>query len=165
MTDNLLLAQSYDVSGEGSETIDVDTAKYSRIRVIAYAQSGTQTKVKVVVRVTNSKDSETLGELEPFYVESDGRTSTPVYEIPGPHLQFVVQRIPNEPDIATGVFSVFGDVGIMIKPSTNPGAPTAGASFMGQLYVDRDGALYFCVKSGTPGTWKTVKLDDISTKK
>ena len=68
MTDNLLLAQSYDVSGVGFETIDVDTAKYSRIRVIAYAQSGTQARVKVVVRVTTVKDGGTLGELEPFYV-------------------------------------------------------------------------------------------------
>jgi hypothetical protein len=164
MTDNLVLAQGYDVSGGEFETIDVDTAKYSRIRVIAYAQSGTQARVKVVVRVTTVKDGGTLGELEPFYVESDGRTSTPVYEIPGPHLQFILTR-DSEKGPATGVFSVFGDVGIMIKPSANPGAPTAGASSMGQLYVDRDGVLYFCLKSGTPGTWKTVKLDDISTKK
>jgi hypothetical protein len=83
MTDNLLLAQGYDVSGGEFET-DVDTAKYSRIRVIAYAQLGTQARVKVVVRVTTVKDGGMLGELEPFYVESDGRTSTPVYEIPGP---------------------------------------------------------------------------------
>jgi len=34
MTDNLLLAQGYDVSGGEFETIDVDTAKYSRIRVM-----------------------------------------------------------------------------------------------------------------------------------
>jgi hypothetical protein len=66
--------------------------------------------------------------------------------------------------MATGVFSVFGDVGIMIKPPANPGAPTAGASSMRQLYVDRDDVLYFCLKSA-PGTWKTVKPDDISTKK
>jgi hypothetical protein len=165
MTDNLVLAQGYDVSGGGSETIDVDTTKYSRIRVIAYAQSGTQAKVKVVVRVTTVTDGGTLGELEPFYVESDGRTSTPVYEIPGPHLQLIVQKIPNEPGNATGVLSVFGDVGMMIKPSTNPGARTAGTSSMGELYVDSNGVLYFCVKSGTPGMWKTVKLEDISTKK
>jgi len=43
--------------------------------------------------------------------------------------------------MAIGVFSVFGDVGIMIKPSANPGAPTAGASTMRQLYVDRDDVL------------------------
>jgi hypothetical protein len=165
MMENLVLAQGYDVSGGGFETIDVGTAKYSRIRVIAYAQSGTQARVKVVVRVTSSKDGRMLGELEPFYVESDGRTSTPVYEIPGPHLQFIIQRILNEPGVATGVLSVFGDVGIMIKPSTNPGAPTAGVRSMGELYVDTDGVLYFCVNSGTPGTWKTVKLEDISTKK
>ncbi|MGA9153170.1 MAG: hypothetical protein WBZ36_21540 [Candidatus Nitrosopolaris sp.] len=35
MTDNLLLAQHYDVSRGMAETIDVDTAKYSKIRVIA----------------------------------------------------------------------------------------------------------------------------------
>jgi hypothetical protein len=29
---------------------------------------------------------------------------------------------------------------------------------MGELYVDNQGALYFCVASGTPGTWKTVQL-------
>ena len=135
MTDNLVLAQGYDVSGVGSETIDVDTAKYSRIRVIAYAQSGTQARVKVVVRMTTVKDGGTLGELEPFYVEFDGRTSTPVYVIPG-HLQFIVQKIPNEPGNAAGVLSAFGDVGMIIKPSTNPGAPTVGARSMGELYVD-----------------------------
>jgi hypothetical protein len=36
--------------------------------LIAYAQSGTQARVKVVVRVTTVKDGGTLGELEPFYV-------------------------------------------------------------------------------------------------
>jgi hypothetical protein len=46
MTDNLVLAQGYDVSGGEFETIDVDTAKYSRIRVIAYAQSGTQAQAR-----------------------------------------------------------------------------------------------------------------------
>jgi len=47
----------------------------------------------------------------------------------------------------------------MIKPSSNPGAPTVGARSVGELYVGSNGVLYFCVKSGTPGTWKTVKLD------
>ncbi|HXX97381.1 MAG TPA: hypothetical protein VEL11_09730 [Candidatus Bathyarchaeia archaeon] len=62
----------------GDMNIDVDTAIYSRIRVIVYAQSGTQARVKVVVRVTTVKDGRMLGELELFYLESDGRTSTPV---------------------------------------------------------------------------------------
>ena len=29
---------------------------------------------------------------------------------------------------------------------------------IGELYVDNQGVLYFCVASGTPGTWKTVQL-------
>jgi hypothetical protein len=122
MTDNLVLAQGYDVSDGGSETIDVDSAKYSRIRMIAYAQSGTQARVKVVVRVTTVKDGGMLGELEPFYVESDGRTTTPVYDIPGPHLQFILTR-DSEKGTATGVFSVFGVVRVMLEPSNTVGPP------------------------------------------
>jgi len=158
MTDNLVLAQGYDVSDGGSETIDVDSAKYSRIRVIAYAQSGTQTRVKVVVRVTTVKDGGMLGELEPFYVESDGRTTTPVYDIPGPHLQFILTR-DSEKGTATGVFSVFGVVRVMLEPSNTVGPP-AGTHSIGELHVDSNAVLYFCVGSGTPGKWKIVQLQE-----
>ena len=158
MTDNLVLAQGYDVSDGGSETIDVDSAKYSRIRVIAYAQSGTQARVKVIVRVTTVKDGGMLGELEPFYVESDGRTTTPVYDIPGPHLQFILTR-DSEKGTATGVFSVFGVVRVMLEPSNTVGPP-AGTHSIGELHVDSNAVLYFCVGSGTPGKWKIVQLQE-----
>jgi len=140
------------------ETIDVDSAKYSRIRVIAYAQSGTQARVKVVVRVTTVKDGGMLGELEPFYVESDGRTTTPVYDIPGPHLQFILTR-DSEKGTATGVFSVFGVVRVMLEPSNTVGPP-AGTHSIGELHVDSNAVLYFCVGSGTPGKWKIVQLQE-----
>jgi len=158
MTDNLVLAQGYDVSDGGSETIDVDSAKYSRIRVIAYAQSGTQARVKVVVRVTTVKDGGMLGELEPFYVESDCRTTTPVYDIPGPHLQFILTR-DSEKGTDTGVFSVFGVVRVMLEPSNTVGPP-AGTHSIGELHVDSNAVLYFCVGSGTPGKWKIVQLQE-----
>jgi len=158
MTDNLVLAQGYDVSDGGSETIDVDSAKYSRIRVIAYAQSGTQARVKVIVRVTTVKDGGMLGELEPFYVESDGRTTTPVYDIPRPHLQFILTR-DSEKGTATGVFSVFGVVRVMLEPSNTVGPP-AGTHSVGELHVDSNAVLYFRVGSGTPGKWKIVQLQE-----
>jgi len=158
MTDNLVLAQGYDVSDGGSETIDVDSAKYSRIRVIAYTQSGTQARVKVVVRVTTVKDGGMLGNWNHFMwnlmVEQ-----LPQYTIsPGPHLQFILTR-DSEKGTATGVFSVFGVVRVMLEPSNTVGPP-AGTHSIGELHVDSNAVLYFCVGSGTPGKWKIVQLQE-----
>ena len=46
---------------------------------------------------------------------------------------------------------------IWLRPSKTEGSPSTGAHNMGELYVDNQGALYFCVAGGTPGTWKTVQ--------
>ncbi|MGA9153171.1 MAG: hypothetical protein WBZ36_21545 [Candidatus Nitrosopolaris sp.] len=108
--------------------------------------------------MTTVKDGRMLGELEPFYLESDGRTSSPVYEIPGPHLQFILTR-DSEKGTATGVFSVFGVARVMLEPSNSVGPP-AGTHSVGELYVDGNAVLYFCVVSGTPGKWKIVQLQE-----
>ena len=47
---------------------------------------------------------------------------------------------------------------IWLRPSKTQGSPSTGAHNMGELYVDNQGALYFCAAGGTPGTWKTVQL-------
>ncbi|HXX98724.1 MAG TPA: hypothetical protein VEL11_16625 [Candidatus Bathyarchaeia archaeon] len=47
---------------------------------------------------------------------------------------------------------------VWLRPSKTQGSPSTGAHNMGELYVDNQGVLYFCVASGTPGTWKTVQL-------
>src|SRR5262249_12515551 len=38
------------------------------------------------------------------------------------------------------------------------GSPSKGAHNMGELYVDNQGVLYFCMAGGTPGSWKKVQL-------
>jgi hypothetical protein len=38
------------------------------------------------------------------------------------------------------------------------GKPTTGAHLRGELLCDAAGALWFCTASGTPGTWKGVRL-------
>ena len=47
---------------------------------------------------------------------------------------------------------------LRLRPSKIQGSPNTGDHSMGELYVDNEGALYFCVVSGTPGTWKRVQL-------
>jgi len=47
---------------------------------------------------------------------------------------------------------------LRLRPSNTQGSPASGAHAVGELYVDNQGALYFCVASGTPGTWKKVQL-------
>ena len=47
---------------------------------------------------------------------------------------------------------------LRLQPSNTHGSPNTGAHDMGELYVDSQGALYFCIASGTPGTWKRVQL-------
>ena len=91
-------------------------------------------------------------------MESDGRTTTPVYDIPRPHLQFILTR-DSEKGTATGVFSVFGVVRVMLEPSNTVGPP-AGTHSVGELHVDSNAVLYFRVGSGTPGKWKIVQLQE-----
>ena len=68
---------------------------------------------------------------------------------------------------SVGVFGGAGNYGgefqgghapLRLRPSDTQGAPNTGRHFMGELYVDNQGALYFCVADGTPGTWKRVQL-------
>jgi hypothetical protein len=47
---------------------------------------------------------------------------------------------------------------VWLRPSKTQGPPSTGTHNMGELYVDNQGALYFCAASGTPGTWKKVQL-------
>jgi hypothetical protein len=47
---------------------------------------------------------------------------------------------------------------LRLRPSNTQGSPNTGAHNIGELYVDNQGSLYFCVASGTPGTWKRVQL-------
>jgi hypothetical protein len=47
---------------------------------------------------------------------------------------------------------------VWLRPSKTQGSPSTGAHNMGELYVDNQGVLYFCVAGGTPGSWKKVQL-------
>jgi hypothetical protein len=70
-----LLNHSYVVHA-GLESFDVATAEYSKIRVTAFARSGSNTNVDVIIRMTNGPEGGYLGELDRFHIKSDGRTST-----------------------------------------------------------------------------------------
>jgi hypothetical protein len=47
---------------------------------------------------------------------------------------------------------IAGGAQLYLEPSTTAGHPT-GAHRQGELYVDSNGSLYYCKKSGSPGTW------------
>jgi hypothetical protein len=47
---------------------------------------------------------------------------------------------------------------IRLDPASTAGAPSGGSHHQGELFVDKNGVLYFCTVSGTPGTWKKVTL-------
>src|SRR5215831_2745907 len=47
---------------------------------------------------------------------------------------------------------------VWLRPSKTQGSPKSGSHNAGELYVDNQAALYFCVAGGTPGTWKKVRL-------
>jgi hypothetical protein len=62
---------------------------------------------------------------------------------------------------ATSTTNVGGRFGgsraaINLIPRTTAGRPTSGSHGRGDLVVDRNGALYLCTASGTPGTWVKV---------
>jgi hypothetical protein len=45
---------------------------------------------------------------------------------------------------------------VRLAPAQTAGSPTAGQHDIGELYVDSNGALYYCRNAGTPGRWVTV---------
>jgi hypothetical protein len=45
---------------------------------------------------------------------------------------------------------------VRLLPEATPGAPTKGSHHVGELFVDSHGDLFFCKKSGIPGTWVKV---------
>lgn len=42
---------------------------------------------------------------------------------------------------------------IRLSPSSTAGVPSSGNHGRGEMYVDSNGALYYCTADGTPGTW------------
>jgi hypothetical protein len=52
-----------------------------------------------------------------------------------------------------GIVTSGGRAPIRLLPSDTVGAPAHGKHKTGELYVDKDGSLYFCVQMGHPGTW------------
>jgi hypothetical protein len=59
---------------------------------------------------------------------------------------------------AVGGFFAGKEAPIRMAAASTPGAPTSGAHHRGELYVDSNGALFYCTTDGTPGTWKKVVL-------
>jgi hypothetical protein len=49
-----------------------------------------------------------------------------------------------------------GRAQLHLVPSTVAGVPKTGTHKVGELYLDKIGALYLCKKAGTPGTWKVL---------
>jgi hypothetical protein len=54
-----------------------------------------------------------------------------------------------------------GKAPIRLVPALTPGAPTAGAHEVGELYVDSQGRLFICTGAGGPGTWALVGLQTL----
>lgn len=42
---------------------------------------------------------------------------------------------------------------LYLAPASTTGAPTTGTHSAGEFFVDKNGALYYCFESGTPGKW------------
>jgi len=49
-----------------------------------------------------------------------------------------------------------GKAQLRLVPKSTAGRPKAGAHAKGEIYVDSNGAIFVCVKGGTPGTWRKV---------
>ena len=47
---------------------------------------------------------------------------------------------------------------VRLRPQGAAGKPTGGSHLRGELLCDSAGVLWFCTASGTPGTWKQVRL-------
>ena len=57
-----------------------------------------------------------------------------------------------------GVQAAGGQSQLYLVPAATAGHPTTGAHKLGELFLDKSGALFLCTAAGTPGTWKTVQL-------
>jgi hypothetical protein len=57
-----------------------------------------------------------------------------------------------------GLLAMAAHAQLWLFPVTTPGAPAAetGLHGMGEIRLDRDGDLWVCTASGTPGTWQKV---------
>jgi hypothetical protein len=51
-----------------------------------------------------------------------------------------------------------GKAQLRLMPGTAVGKPTTGYHNKGELYLDKNANLWVCQASGTPGTWKQVRL-------
>lgn len=49
-----------------------------------------------------------------------------------------------------------GKAQLRLLPRPTPGKPTTGSHQVGELYLDKVGALFICTAPGTPGTWRKV---------
>jgi len=49
-----------------------------------------------------------------------------------------------------------GKAQLRLVPKSTAGRPKAGAHAKGEIYVDSNGAIFVCTKTGTPGTWRKV---------
>ncbi len=49
-----------------------------------------------------------------------------------------------------------GKAQLRLVPRSTAGKPKEGAHMKGEVYLDSNGAIFVCVKSGTPGTWRKV---------
>ena len=58
----------------------------------------------------------------------------------------------------TGLGASFqgGRAAVRLVPRPAQGAPASGSHQRGELVVDSRGKLWFCAKSGKPGTWRQV---------
>jgi hypothetical protein len=61
---------------------------------------------------------------------------------------------------AKGYGGVFkgGRAPLRLMPGTQAGAPTSGTHYKGELYLDKEAALFICTANGTPGSWKLVNV-------
>jgi hypothetical protein len=49
-----------------------------------------------------------------------------------------------------------GKAQLRLVPKSTTGKPRTGAHSKGEIYMDSNGAIFVCVKGGTPGTWRKV---------
>jgi hypothetical protein len=61
-----------------------------------------------------------------------------------------------------GVAAEGGLAPLVLTPAGAPGPPTTNPHVLGAIFVDRNGALFQCVASGTPGTWVRVGFNPLN---
>jgi hypothetical protein len=57
-----------------------------------------------------------------------------------------------------GVQATGGKAQLYLVPASTAGAPTSASHNRGELFLDKNGALFLCTASGSPGTWKQVAV-------